>query len=89
MDFDLIREAVPVLLKGLRVTAQLTLFSMLIGFSLGLLLAIMRVSTNRFVSGFAKYYSTVFRGTPLLVQIFLFYSVLLREGKCCAMVGGQ
>ncbi|MGO4563035.1 ABC transporter permease [Rhizobiales bacterium 3FA27D7] len=73
MDFDLIREAVPVLLKGLRVTAQLTLFSMLIGFSLGLLLAIMRVSTNRFVSGFAKYYSTVFRGTPLLVQIFLFY----------------
>lgn len=73
MDFDLIREAVPVLLKGLRITAQLTVFSVLIGFSLGLLLAIMRVSSNGFVSGFAKYYSTVFRGTPLLVQIFLFY----------------
>ena len=49
------------------------MFSVLIGFSLGLLLAIMRVSSNGFVSGFAKYYSTVFRGTPLLVQIFLFY----------------
>jgi octopine/nopaline transport system permease protein len=73
MDIELIREAVPILLKGLRVTATLTVLSVLIGFNLGLLLAIMRVSSNRFVSGFAKYYSMVFRGTPLLVQIFLFY----------------
>jgi octopine/nopaline transport system permease protein len=73
MDIDLIREAVPVLLKGLRVTATLTVLSVLIGFNLGLVLAVMRLSANRFVSGFAKYYSMVFRGTPLLVQIFLFY----------------
>ncbi|WP_315918329.1 ABC transporter permease [Mesorhizobium sp. SP-1A] len=73
MDIELIREAVPILLKGLRVTATLTVLSVLIGFNLGLVLAIMRVSSNRFVSGFAKYYSMVFRGTPLLVQIFLFY----------------
>lgn len=73
MDIELIREAVPVLMKGLRVTATLTVLSVLIGFNLGLLLAVMRLSTNRFVSGFAKCYSTIFRGTPLLVQIFLFY----------------
>ena len=68
MDIELIREAVPVLMKGLRVTATLTVLSVLIGFNLGLLLAVMRLSTNRFISGFAKCYSTIFRGTPLLVQ---------------------
>ena len=70
---ELIPLAVPVLLKGLWVTAALTLVSVLIGFNLGLGLALMRLSTNRFAAGFAKYYSNVFRGTPLLVQIFIFY----------------
>lgn len=73
MDLELVWQALPVLLKGLKVTAVLTFLSVLIGFNLGLGLAIMRLSSNRAVAGFAKYYSTVFRGTPLLVQIFLFY----------------
>lgn len=73
MDLELIWQALPVLLKGLKVTAVLTFLSVLIGFNLGLGLAIMRLSSNRAVAGLAKYYSTVFRGTPLLVQIFLFY----------------
>lgn len=70
---ELIQLAVPTLLKGLWVTAALTLISVLIGFNLGLGLALMRLSENRLVAGFAKYYSNLFRGTPLLVQIFLFY----------------
>ena len=70
---ELIQLAVPVLLKGLGMTAALTAISVLIGFNLGLGLALMRLSSNRLLSGFAKYYSNVFRGTPLLVQIFLFY----------------
>lgn len=70
---ELIQLAVPVLLKGLGMTAILTAVSVLIGFNLGLGLALMRLSSNRFLAGFAKYYSNVFRGTPLLVQIFLFY----------------
>jgi len=70
---ELILTAVPVLLKGLWMTAALTVISVLIGFNLGLGLALMRLSSNRLLSGFAKYYSNVFRGTPLLVQIFLFY----------------
>jgi octopine/nopaline transport system permease protein len=73
MDIELFWQAVPVLLKGLKITAILTFLSVLIGFNLGLGLAIMRLSSNRFVSGLAKGYSTVFRGTPLLVQIFLLY----------------
>lgn len=70
---ELIQLAVPVLLKGLWLTAVLTVVSVLIGFNLGLGLALMRMSSNRFLSSFAKYYSNVFRGTPLLVQLFLFY----------------
>lgn len=70
---ELIQLAVPALLKGLWVTAALTLVSVLIGFNLGLGLALMRLSSNGFLAGFAKYYSNVFRGTPLLVQIFIVY----------------
>ncbi len=67
---ELIKLALPNLIEGLWMTISLTTLSMLIGFSLGLVLALMRLSS---IGGFAKGYSIVFRGTPLLVQIFLFY----------------
>ena len=70
---ELIQLAVPVLLKGLWMTLTLTALSVAIGFNLGLGLAILRGSDNSWLSGFARYYSIVFRGTPLLVQIFLIY----------------
>ena len=70
---DLIQLAVPQLVKGLWVTLTLTGLSVVIGFNLGLGLAVMRLSETGAVRGFAKGYSTLFRGTPLLVQIFLFY----------------
>jgi octopine/nopaline transport system permease protein len=70
---DLIQLAVPVLLKGLWMTLSLTAISVAIGFNLGLCLAIMRGSDKAWVSGVARYYSIAFRGTPLLVQIFLIY----------------
>ncbi len=70
---DLIYLAVPVLLKGMWMTLTLTAISVAIGFNLGLGLAIMRGSSNPWVSGFARYYSFAMRGTPLLVQIFLIY----------------
>lgn len=73
MDIDLIELAVPVLAKGLLVTITLTVVSVAVGFNLGLGLALMRLSENRYVAGAAKYYSMLFRGTPLLVQLFLFY----------------
>lgn len=70
---ELIQLAVPVLLKGLWLTVTLTVLSVAIGFSLGLGLALMRGLENPWLSGFARYYSIAFRGTPLLVQIFLIY----------------
>lgn len=73
MDLDLIQQTVPVLARGLLTTAILTVVSVLIGFNFGLGLALMRLSENRFLAAFARYYSMAFRGTPLLVQLFLFY----------------
>lgn len=70
---ELILLAVPVLLKGLWLTLTLTVTSVAIGFSLGLGLALMRGLENRWLAEFARYYSIVFRGTPLMVQIFLIY----------------
>lgn len=70
---DLIQLALPQLLKGLWVTLTLSMLAVAIGFNLGLGLSVMRLSDNRVVRGFAKGYSTLFRGTPLLVQIFILY----------------
>ena len=70
---DLLQLAIPVLLKGLTMTLMLTFLSVCIGFCLGLGLALLRRSGNAFAANFARLYSIIFRGTPLLVQLFLIY----------------
>src|SRR6185436_5707371 len=63
------------ILHGLLVTLELTAVSMVIGITLGVLLAVMRLSKNPLVSGGAWVYIWFFRGTPVLVQI-LFWSFI-------------
>ncbi|HEY2940273.1 MAG TPA: amino acid ABC transporter permease [Gaiellaceae bacterium] len=62
-------------LHGLAVTLELTAISMAIGIGLGTLLAVMRLSSNPLVSGASWLYIWLFRGTPVLVQILLWYNV--------------
>ncbi|WP_380285447.1 amino acid ABC transporter permease [Kitasatospora purpeofusca] len=57
------------ILRGIVVTLELTVLSMLMGVSGGVLLAIMRLSPNPLLSGTAWFYIWVFRGTPVLVQL--------------------
>ena len=64
-----------VILQGLGLTLELTVIAMAIGISLGVLLAIMRLSPNPIVSGASWAYIWVFRGTPVLVQL-LFWNFL-------------
>ncbi len=73
MDFDIIIQAFPRLLKGAIVTIEITSISVLIGFCLAIPLSIMRVSKNPFISMPVAGFNFYFRGTPLLVQIFLIY----------------
>jgi len=63
----------PKLLNATLITLKLLSVSLIIGMFLGLFFAILRMNKNIFVNRFAYGYSYVFRGTPLLVQIFIIY----------------
>jgi octopine/nopaline transport system permease protein len=71
--FELAQQAFPVMLKGLTTTLFLVVFTLPIGFLMGLGLAIIRRGTNKYLIAAARGYSLIFRGTPLLVQLFLIY----------------
>ena len=63
----------PKLLDAAAITLKLLSVSLVIGLLIGLLFAILRLNKNIFVNKFAYGYSYLFRGTPLLVQIFIIY----------------
>ena len=73
MDFDLMITSFPKLLNATVVTLKLLSLSLLFGLFIGLFFAILRLRNNIFLNMFAYGYSYVFRGTPLLVQIFIIY----------------
>ncbi|MEW6493364.1 MAG: ABC transporter permease subunit [Cyanobacteriota bacterium] len=68
-----ILNALPILLQGALVTLELTAFSVFLGMIGGSLLGIARLSTLTPVRWAARAYIDFFRGTPLLVQIFMIY----------------
>jgi len=73
MNYELMIETFPKLLVGLNITIQLVSISLFVGFCFAIGLALLRLSNNLFLNFFAKTYIFYFRGTPLLVQIFLIY----------------
>ena len=100
MDFDLMITSFPKLLGATVITIKLLLASLFFGLFLGLFFAILRLNKNIFINKFAYGYSYVFRGTPLLVQIFIIYFglgqieylrstvlwVVLKEPYWCAII---
>ena len=76
LDMNLIVNSFPLLLVGAGVTIQITVLSTAIGFVVGLIVAVARISNLRPLRVLAEVYVEFFRGTPLLVQIFLFYFAL-------------
>jgi octopine/nopaline transport system permease protein len=73
MDFELMTNSFPKLLGATIVTLKLLSVSLIVGLFIGLLFAILRMNQNFIINRFAYGYSYVFRGTPLLVQIFIIY----------------
>ena len=73
MDLDLMINSFPKLLSATVTTLKLLSLSLIFGLFIGLIFAIMRLSKNKFVRNFSYGFSYVFRGTPLLVQIFIIY----------------
>lgn len=70
----------PVLLEGLGVTLSLTLLSALVGTLLGLLAALARISRTPLLTLPASAYVTLFRGTPLLLQLLFIYNAMPQLG---------
>nr|WP_236776608.1 amino acid ABC transporter permease [Agrobacterium tumefaciens] len=68
------------LFEGALVTLGLTVFAMTAGLALGFVIAVMRMSKYRFLSGPAYFYTWIFRGTPLLVQLIIIYTGLPQMG---------
>ena len=73
MDLDLMINSLPKLLSATLTTLKLLSLSLIFGLIIGLIFSIMILSKNKFVSNFSYGFSYVFRGTPLLVQIFIIY----------------
>ena len=100
MDIKLMISIFPDLLSGAVITLQLLVSSMFFGLVIGLIFAILRINKNPIINKFAYGYSYVFRGTPLLVQIFIIYFglgqieylrstilwVVLKEPYWCAII---
>jgi cystine transport system permease protein len=66
-------ESLPFLLQGAWFTVILSLGGMFFGLLLGFVLALMRLSQLAVLRGVSRVYVSFFRGTPLLVQLFLIY----------------
>ncbi len=73
MNVSLTFDVLPLLISGLVLTLQLTGISIVVGFAIAVPLALMRVSNSTTLSHLVSLYTFVFRGTPLLVQLFLIY----------------
>jgi polar amino acid transport system permease protein len=72
-DINLILQSLPQMLKGLGITLQLLVVSGILGLLLAIVLLLMRISGKFYLDWFAQVYIYVFRGTPILVQIFIIY----------------
>ena len=100
MNFELIISSFPKMLGAAVITVKLLAFSLAIGLLIGLFFAVLRLNKNIFINKFAYGYSYLFRGTPLLVQIYIIYFglgqiefirstflwVILKEPFWCAII---
>ena len=76
------------ILSGLWVTLKISFFAMLLTLVIGIVVALMKLSSMIFLRDIATVYITIIRGTPLLVQIFLFYFIVANIFELERMVAG-
>ena len=100
IDTDAIFSNLPLYLDGMWVTVQLVFMSLVIGLALAIPLAVLAASRNRLVNLLPRTYIYFFRGTPLLVQMYIIYFglaqfdvvresifwVVLKEAYWCALI---
>jgi His/Glu/Gln/Arg/opine family amino acid ABC transporter permease subunit len=73
LDFTAIIPSMPYILKGIGVTLKIVLVAGILGFVFGVILAIFKISSAKALNWFADIYTSVFRGTPLILQLMIIY----------------
>ncbi len=73
MNWSWFPEYFPLLTKGLWLTIQLLVVSMVFGLILAVPIGLVQVTGPKWLAAIARGYCTLMRGTPLLVQLWLFY----------------
>ena len=100
MDFQVIIDNLPLYLQGLKTTIVLVIASLIVGLCLAIPIALLATSKRKWISAFPKAYIYFFRGTPLLVQMFMIYHgmgqfeavresflwVIFQQAWACALV---
>jgi glutamine transport system permease protein len=84
IDLTLIWDSMPSLLHGAGVSLQITLIAAFIGLTFGSIFGLAETSKSRVIPFAIGAYVTVFRGTPMLVQILFIYYVLPQFGLTLA-----
>jgi len=100
MDFQVIIDNLPLYLQGLRTAIVLVFASLILGLVLAIPIALLAASKRKWVAALPKAYIYFFRGTPLLVQMFMIYHgmgqfeavresflwVIFQQAWACALV---
>lgn len=74
VDWELARSSLwPIVSGAITGTIPLAVSSFLLGLVIALFVALMRLSKNRIVAALGRFYVSVIRGTPLLVQLFVIF----------------
>ncbi|MFF2415565.1 amino acid ABC transporter permease [Bacillus safensis] len=72
-DFKDVIPQMPFILEGLKVTLSIVVVSLFLGFILGILLTLCKISVFKPLIWIADFYTSIFRGTPLVLQLLIIY----------------
>ncbi|PKG25653.1 amino acid ABC transporter permease [Niallia nealsonii] len=73
LDFQQFIPSLPFLLQGIVVTLKIVFIAGILGFILGIILSIFKISNISVLTWIANIYTSIFRGTPLVLQLMLIY----------------
>ena len=74
--FELLKSSLPSLLTGIGVTIKIAFYALIIACVIGLVFGILSISKSRILRGIALIYTTIIRGTPLMIQaMFIYFGV--------------
>jgi arginine/lysine/histidine transport system permease protein len=73
LDFSSVLPSFPFILEGIKVTLEIAFLAGLLGFVMGIILSLFKISNIKILGFLADAYTSIFRGTPLVLQLMIIY----------------